>query len=149
MFAPFTAGEMIPGDAVADDALPEVIAGNLAVYGHPTSTVPMGGPGNPSAVVDAVGAVQGLTGLRVVDASIIPEIPSTVTNLTTHHGRRAHLPTRLRQLIRKDVSRCFGSVADSICSTTSTVRRRPRFGACRAGWRRVNTGRQNETRMKG
>jgi choline dehydrogenase len=60
-----------------------VIAGNLAIYGHPTSTVPMGGPGNAAAVVDAVGAVNGLTGLRVVDASIIPEIPSTVTNLTT------------------------------------------------------------------
>jgi choline dehydrogenase len=83
VFAPFSAGEMMPGDAITDDALPEVIAGNLAIYGHPTSTVPMGGPGNSSAVVDAVGAVYGLTGLRVADASIIPEIPSTVTNLTT------------------------------------------------------------------
>jgi choline dehydrogenase len=83
VFTPFTAGEMIPGDAVTDDALPEVIASNLAVYGHPTSTVPMGGPTDPWAVVDAVGAINGLTGLRVVDASIMPEIPSTVTNLTT------------------------------------------------------------------
>jgi len=74
---------MIPGDAITDAALPEVIANNLAAYGHPTSTVPMGGPGSPSAVVDAVGAVNGVPGLRVVDASIIPEIPSTVTNLTT------------------------------------------------------------------
>jgi choline dehydrogenase len=83
LFARLTAGEMLPGDAVTDDALPEVIANNLAAYGHPTSTVPMGGPGNPSAVVDAIGAVNGLTSLRVADASIIPEIPSTVTNLTT------------------------------------------------------------------
>ena len=43
----------------------------------------MGGPGDPWGVVDAVGAVKGLTALRVVDASIMPEIPSTVTNLTT------------------------------------------------------------------
>jgi choline dehydrogenase len=45
--------------------------------------VPMGGPDDPCGVVDAVGAVHGLTDLRVVDASIVPEIPSTVTNLTT------------------------------------------------------------------
>jgi choline dehydrogenase len=83
VFAPFIAGEITPGDDVTDDALPEVIASNLAVYGHPTSTVPMGGPEDPWAVVDAVGAVNGLTGLRVVDASIMPEVPSTVTNLTT------------------------------------------------------------------
>ena len=54
----------------------------MAVYGHPTSTVPMGGPGDPAAVVDSVGAVKGLSGLRVVDASIIPEIPSAPINLT-------------------------------------------------------------------
>jgi choline dehydrogenase len=33
-------------------------------------------------VVDSVGAVKGIERLRVVDASIIPEVPSTVTNLT-------------------------------------------------------------------
>jgi choline dehydrogenase len=34
-------------------------------------------------VVDSLGVVKGLSGLRVVDASIIPRAPSTVTNLTT------------------------------------------------------------------
>jgi choline dehydrogenase len=82
-FALFTAAEMLPGDAIADEALPSVIASNLASYAHPTSTVPMGGPDDPWAVVDAVGAVKGLAGLRVVDASILPEIPSCATNLTT------------------------------------------------------------------
>jgi choline dehydrogenase len=43
----------------------------------------MGGPGDPWAVVDAAGAVKGLAGLRVVDASIIPEVTSAATNLTT------------------------------------------------------------------
>ena len=43
----------------------------------------MGGPADPWGVVDEVGAVKGLTGLRVVDASIIPEVPSAATNLTT------------------------------------------------------------------
>jgi choline dehydrogenase len=81
-FAPFLAGELVPGDAVGDNGLAAFIPGAVAVYGHPTSTVPMGGPGDPAAVVDSVGAVKGLSGLRVVDASIIPDIPSAPTNLT-------------------------------------------------------------------
>lgn len=43
----------------------------------------MGADEIPWAVVDSVGAVKGVDRLRVVDASIIPEVPSTVTNLTT------------------------------------------------------------------
>jgi choline dehydrogenase len=82
VFAPFTAGELIPGDAVTDDTLAQVIAGNLAIYGHPTATAPMGGSDDPWAVVDSVGAVKGVNGLRVVDASIIPDIPSAAINLT-------------------------------------------------------------------
>jgi len=83
VFAPFIAAELTPGDAVTgDDTLAQVISANLAVYGHPTSTVPMGGPGDPWAVVDSVGAVKGVSGLRVADASIIPEIPSATTNVT-------------------------------------------------------------------
>jgi choline dehydrogenase len=42
----------------------------------------MGGPADPWAVVDSVGAVKGLRGLRVADASIIPEVPSSTTNVT-------------------------------------------------------------------
>ena len=83
VFGPLQAGELIPGDAVGDDQLLEVVAANLATYAHPTSTVPMGGANDPRAVVDSRGAVRGLSNIRVVDASIIPEIPSTVTNLTT------------------------------------------------------------------
>jgi choline dehydrogenase len=83
VFAPFIASELTPGDAVADDdALARVIAANPAVYGHPTSTAPMGGPGDRWAVVDSVGAVRGVSGLRVADASIIPEVPSSTTNVT-------------------------------------------------------------------
>ncbi|MFE2415919.1 GMC family oxidoreductase [Streptomyces hokutonensis] len=72
-----------PGDTATDDkALSGIIAANPAIYGHPTSTVPMGGPGDPRAVVDSVGAVKGVDGLRVVDTSIIPEVPSSTTNVT-------------------------------------------------------------------
>jgi choline dehydrogenase len=43
----------------------------------------MGGPDDPWAVVDANGAVKGLSGLRVVDASIMPVVPSVALNPTT------------------------------------------------------------------
>jgi choline dehydrogenase len=52
------------------------------MYHHPTSTVPMGGPDDSTAVVDELGAVQGLERLRVIDAAILPDVPSAPTNLT-------------------------------------------------------------------
>jgi choline dehydrogenase len=95
ILGPLQAGELMPGDAVNDETLLEAVAANLATYRHPTSTVPMGGATDPAAVVDSVGAVRGVQNLRVVDASIIPRVPSTVTNLTTimiaeHIYRRAY-----------------------------------------------------------
>jgi hypothetical protein len=36
--------EIMPGAAVEDDQLADVIASNLASHGNPTATVPMGGP---------------------------------------------------------------------------------------------------------
>lgn len=90
------AAELVPGDAVrTDEELEAAIAAGIATYGHPTSTAPMGGPGDEWAVVDESGAVNGLTGLRVIDASIMPEVPSTVTNATTimiaeHIARRVY-----------------------------------------------------------
>ncbi|WP_197375973.1 GMC family oxidoreductase [Mycolicibacterium baixiangningiae] len=95
VFASVNAGEIVPGDAVDENALEDFVFGNLATYAHATSTVPMGADDDPRAVVDATGAVKSLRGLRVVDASIIPEVPSTVTNLTTimvaeHIARRVY-----------------------------------------------------------
>ena len=74
--------ELIPGPSVSDEDAARHVFHFLAPYGHPTSTVPMGSDVMPWAVVDSVGAVKGIDRLRVVDASIIPEVPSTVTNLT-------------------------------------------------------------------
>jgi choline dehydrogenase len=81
--AQFLELELMPGDAVGDDQLADVIASNLASYGHPAATAPMGGPEDPWAVVDSQGAVKGFDGLRVVDASIIPVVTSVALNPTT------------------------------------------------------------------
>jgi choline dehydrogenase len=43
----------------------------------------MGLDPDAGAVVDARGAVYGVAGLWVADASVIPRIPSANTNLTT------------------------------------------------------------------
>ena len=76
--------EMAPGNAVDDgEALRANIVANAAAYLHPTSTVPMGAASDPTAVVDAWGKVRGVEALRVVDASILPDIPSVPTNVTT------------------------------------------------------------------
>jgi choline dehydrogenase len=81
--AQFVELEILPGDAVGDDQLGDVIASNLASYGHPVATAPMGGPQDPWAVVDSHGAVKRIDGLRVVDASIMPVVPSVAVNVTT------------------------------------------------------------------
>jgi choline dehydrogenase len=76
--------EMAPGNTVDnDEALRANIVANIAAYLHGTSTVPMGADSDPTAVVDAWGKVWGVEALRVVDASILPEIPSVGTNVTT------------------------------------------------------------------
>lgn len=49
--------------------------------GHVTGTCRMGRPDDPDAVVDSQCRVIGLDGLRVVDASIMPCVPSANTNL--------------------------------------------------------------------
>lgn len=78
------AGLVVPSELPSEPTqLQRVIESNLSIYGHPTSTAPMGTADSPRAVVDSRGAVHGLTALRVVDASIIPYVPSSVTNLTT------------------------------------------------------------------
>lgn len=83
-FADLVAHEMEPGRHVQTDAeLEAAVVAALDTYQHATSTVPMGADGDASAVVDTLGAVRGIGGLHVIDASILPEIPSVATNLTT------------------------------------------------------------------
>jgi len=85
--APFSdtiATEMTPGRDVTDDkALEQAIIASVDGYSHPTSSVPMGGANDLGAVVDERGAVRGVDALHVVDASIMPDIVSAPTNVTT------------------------------------------------------------------
>jgi choline dehydrogenase len=83
-FADLIDHEMAPGNSVDNgQALRANIVSSVAAYLHPTSTVPMGTDSDPTAVVDAWGRVRGIEALRVVDASILPDIPSVATNVTT------------------------------------------------------------------
>ena len=97
VLSPLLAGELAPGDGVTDDdALLGAIETNVASYGHPVATAPMGGPDDPRAVVDPTGAVRGIANLRVIDASILPRVPSAAPNLTVigvaeHLARKGNL----------------------------------------------------------
>jgi choline dehydrogenase-like flavoprotein len=82
--APMTGAEIEPGvqyqtDAEIDGALRKII--NTAY--HPTGTCKMGPDGDPMAVVDGRLRVRGVSGLRVVDASVMPEIVSGNTSAPT------------------------------------------------------------------
>ncbi|XP_045201418.1 glucose dehydrogenase [FAD, quinone]-like [Mercenaria mercenaria] len=63
------------------DEFYECLITNLAhTVAHPTSTCKMGSDTDPEAVVDPAMKVKGIEGLRVVDASIMPNIVSGNTN---------------------------------------------------------------------
>ncbi|MDF2118956.1 GMC family oxidoreductase N-terminal domain-containing protein [Roseiarcaceae bacterium H3SJ34-1] len=74
--------ELAPGDAKqSDDEIADFIRANAGHRSHPVSTCRMGM--DDTAVVDAQLRVRGIDGLRVADASIMPELPSGNTNLPT------------------------------------------------------------------
>jgi len=79
-FAQTIAEELKPGPAhTSDEALIADIRARAYSVFHPCGTCRMG-PDPGSAVVDARLKVHGFDGLRVVDASIFPAIPSANTN---------------------------------------------------------------------
>jgi choline dehydrogenase len=83
-FASMVGAELSPGAAKSDRAsINATLAAAVQSYGHPTSTVPMGGARDAGAVVDIDGRVRGVKSLRVVDASIWPDVPSVATGFPT------------------------------------------------------------------
>lgn len=82
--APYIKSEFAPGEAVQTDAEIDAWIRKAAetIY-HPVGTCRMGAAGDPMAVVDAECRVQGLQGLRVVDASVMPTLVGGNTNAPT------------------------------------------------------------------
>ncbi len=93
--------EVTPGQAVAtDDEILSYARKTLQSMHHWAGTCKMGDVRNdPLAVVDASLRVRGVTGLRVVDASIMPLIPSGNTNAPT-----IMIAEKAADLIRQDAT---------------------------------------------
>ena len=66
-----------------DAALTEHVRDNVAGMFHPAGTARMGVAGDGVSVVDTQGRVHGIAGLRVVDASVMPNVPCGNTNIPT------------------------------------------------------------------
>jgi choline dehydrogenase len=76
------ADEYAPGEMMqSDEALDTYVRDNAATLYHPVGTCKMGN--DDQAVVDTELRVRGLTGLRIVDASVMPDIVSGNTNFPT------------------------------------------------------------------
>ncbi|SMF57142.1 choline dehydrogenase/4-pyridoxate dehydrogenase [Tistlia consotensis] len=74
---PFIRAEIAPGAARASRAeIDAHIRKTSITVHHPLGTCRMGPDGDPDAVVDPELRVRGLEGLRVVDASVMPELTS-------------------------------------------------------------------------
>jgi len=76
--------EMLPGKDVTGDAgLTAHCRRTVKTNWHPVGTCRMGPDGDPMAVLDARLRVRGIAGLRVIDASAMPFVPSGNTNAPT------------------------------------------------------------------
>ena len=83
-FEAVISGRIAPtAEEVGSDALLDGwIADNLSIAGHTCGTCRMGPESDPDSVVNQYCQVYGVDGLRVIDASVMPEIPRANTNAT-------------------------------------------------------------------
>ncbi|OHU29409.1 GMC family oxidoreductase [Mycobacteroides chelonae] len=75
----FPDGTPVPEDF---DSIRAVVRKQAVSTLHVTSSAPMGPKGRPAAVTDSNGAVHGVVGLLVADASVLPDVSSQATNAT-------------------------------------------------------------------
>ena len=81
---PYRSEELFPGvDIQSDEAVDAWIRSVAETIYHPVGTCRMGADGDSMAVVDAQLRVHGLTGLRVIDASVMPTLVGGNTNAAT------------------------------------------------------------------
>jgi choline dehydrogenase len=74
--------EPADADLASDAAVDEWLLRQVTTYSHISGTCKMGPDSDPLAVVDQYGKVHGLEGLRVVDASIMPNLVRAPINPT-------------------------------------------------------------------
>lgn len=70
-------------DLETDEALDRWLRANVSTQQHSCGTCKMGPSSDPMAVVDQYCKVHGIEGLRVVDASIMPDVVRANTNAST------------------------------------------------------------------
>lgn len=70
-------------DLATDEALDRWLLDNVLTQHHSSGTCKMGPASDEMAVVNQYGEVHGLQGIRVVDASIMPDVIRANTNVTT------------------------------------------------------------------
>ncbi|VVE13232.1 glucose-methanol-choline oxidoreductase [Pandoraea horticolens] len=75
--APYIGAEIAPGPSSSSDAQIDAFIRKTAItVHHPAGTCRMGTNDDPMAVVDSELRVKGVRGLRVVDASVMPDLTS-------------------------------------------------------------------------
>ncbi len=90
----------MPGEAAqSDDQLIEYLRNNAQSMYHPVGTCRMGPAQDPLSVVDARLRVHGVEGLRVVDCSIMPVVPSGNPNAPA-----VMVAAQAADMIRQDAS---------------------------------------------
>lgn len=83
-FDKFEGSELYPGEqAQTDEEILEFLRERAETIYHPIGTCKMGADDDPMAVVDNQLRVRGVTGLRVVDASVMPSLIGGNTNAPT------------------------------------------------------------------
>ncbi|MFJ4876753.1 GMC family oxidoreductase [Streptomyces sp. NPDC088745] len=97
--APYTSGPMGLYPGVVDDAeLTAALRGSLETLYHPTGTCRMGR--DPRSVTDPRLRVRGVAGLRVADASVMPNITRGHT-----HAPTVAIAEKAAELLREDARR--------------------------------------------
>ena len=82
---------------LADPALLEqYVRDNVQSAWHPSCTCRMGDPNDPNTVVDPSGRVVGMENLFIADASVMPEVSRTNTNIPT-----IMISERIAEMIRQ------------------------------------------------
>lgn len=81
--APYAGRELFPGpDVQSDEDIADYISRTHNTVYHPAGTVRMGDPGDTMSPLDPQLRVKGVQGLRVVDASVMPQLTAVNPNIT-------------------------------------------------------------------